>query len=147
MLSLIRNVRIKESRQRNFCVSHLSSGDTFGESTVIYDISKPILETSVISETLSLCYRLDRDYIQKNPWDLETKTKLAIRSISFQDDTTLLRRHSEQNKIKMKSALFLGRCTNRVSESIQTTSELESVNPFRQPLNFDLLKFTIEFCH
>ena len=127
MLSLMRNVQSEQSqpqpsqyqqlkqqqipKQKSYqmCVSKLGSGDIFGEETVLQPNEREmaVFPTTAISETLSICYRLDKIQLEQKHWDYETKKKLAARSIKFQDDATLLRRHFEQNKFKLKSALIV----------------------------------------
>lgn len=107
MLSLVRTVHTEEDAKQSkvcqVCVSKLSSGDLFG----VNNSNMTVYTTTAISETLTICYILDKVQMNTDLWDRNTKRKLEARSIKFQDDVSLLRRHSEQHKFKMRSALII----------------------------------------
>ena len=119
MLSLIRNIPLdhtQETKACQICVSKLSSGDVFGEATILDEKQMTVFTTSVISETLSICYRLDKLQLERSHWDSDTKRNLSATSIKFQDDSTLLRLLSEQSKFKMKSELIVRKVQNLITK-------------------------------
>ncbi len=97
-------------------VATLSSGDIFGEATILDSTRETVFETSCYSETLSICYRLDRIQLDMSHWDEETKNKLMERSIKIQDDSVLLRSQEVQKKFKKRSALIVSKARNLITK-------------------------------
>jgi hypothetical protein len=118
MLSLIRNITSEDIEQSTktceICLCKLSSGDIFGEATILDNKEMIVFPTSAKSETLSICYRLDKIQLEKSHWDKETKRKLIARSVKIQDDSTLLRSHLKQNNFKKKSAVIVRKVRNMI---------------------------------
>lgn len=89
------------------CVSKLSSGDIFGEATILSESELTVFPTSIVSETLSICFRLDKVQLERNHWDAQSKKKLSEMMTTFQDDDTLKKKKSDESKIKKQSELIV----------------------------------------
>ncbi len=114
MLSVVRKVDCyssscppQDQTSSQFCVSKLSSGDIFGEATILSESEFSVFPTSIVSETLSICFRLDKVQLDENHWDADSKRKLAERVVIFQDDETLKKTKSDETKMKKQSDLIV----------------------------------------
>ena len=116
MLSVLRRIDSSSQQDKSpssqFLVSNLSSGDIFGEVTILSESESIVFPTSIVSETLSICFRLDKVQLQGYPWDDNTKKKLSTRIIRFQDDETLKKAKLNEVKIKKQSDIIVRKLRN-----------------------------------
>ena len=112
---LISILRVPESDEQEridqICLTKLSSGDIFGESTAIEDQGLGgLFPYSAVCETKAVCYRLDKNQIDRCGWDPNTKRLLYIMAVKYPGDAILVqafknRKRSIQIRKKVRKEL------------------------------------------
>lgn len=101
IVSIIRSVEGPKTSYE-ICVAKLYAGDIIGEATILNLNGLGLFPSSVRCETLTTCYRLDIMQVNREDWDLETRTKLSASSVSYPDDSFLLRSYVNEMQFKKK---------------------------------------------
>ena len=88
-------------------VAKLSSGDIFGQESILSRNEFAIFPYTALCETLTICYRLDKMQMTREDWDEATRRKLSSYSASYPDDSALLQTHFDDIRFRERSINYL----------------------------------------
>lgn len=69
--------------------------------------------SSVVCDTLAICYHLDKVQINLEDWDKETLSKLSTMAVSYPKDEILYKAHLDQIKFQKQSKVLVNQLVQR----------------------------------
>jgi len=112
VVSLIRRVQKpaegeEEPMTCNMCVAKLSSGDIFGQESILSRNELAVFPYTALCETWTICYRLDKMQMGRDDWDASSRERLSSYSASYPDDSVLLQTHFDDIRFRERSASYV----------------------------------------
>jgi hypothetical protein len=89
------------------CVAKLSSGDIFGQESILSHNELAVFPYTALCETWTICYRLDKMQMAREDWDAGSRERLSSYSASYPDDSVLLQTHFDDLRFRERSASYM----------------------------------------